>query len=142
MHRRFRALLRLPPLSLTAAQAAEFSGHSARHFGVCFATAVAAAFSPPRYSKDELAMLGDWQEGMVSLYSTEALVPRKMELLTRLLQDVEAVLGYATEHGVELLIGATFPLVGPIWVNRPADPPGCEGLLITLCLQLRSEPEG
>ena len=47
-------------------------------------------------------MLGDWQEGMVTLYSTEALVPRKMELLTRLLGDVEAVLGFASERGIEL----------------------------------------
>ena len=99
--RRMRGLLQLPPLSLTAAQAAAFSGHSARHCLVCFATAVAEATSA-RYSADELAMLGNWAEGMVTLYSAEVLPRKHLELLTRILQDVDTVLANAASRGVTL----------------------------------------
>ena len=100
--RRLRAMLQLPPLGLSAAEAAAFSGHSPRHFMVCFATAVASHFSPPRYSADELAVCGDWQEGMVARYSAETLAVRRLELLTRLLQDVDAVLQFAHSVGMDL----------------------------------------
>ena len=100
--RRMRSMLQLPPLSLSAAEAASFSGHSARHFMVCFATSVAAEYSPPRYSSDELAMTGDWQEGMVALYSSETLERRRLALLARILDDVDAVLTHATTNDIVL----------------------------------------
>ena len=100
--RRMRSMLQLPPLSLSAAEAASFSGHSARHFMVCFATSVAAEFSPPRYSSDELAMTGDWQEGMVALYSSETLERRRLALLARILDDVDAVLTHAATNDIVL----------------------------------------
>ena len=62
---------------------------------VCFATAVAPAFSPPRYAKDELALCGDWKEGMVALYSSETLEPTRLALLARLLSDIDVVLARA-----------------------------------------------
>ena len=61
--RNMRGLLLLPPLSLTLEQAALFSGHSGRHLLVTFAKAVASVSKPPRYSDDELALLGDWADG-------------------------------------------------------------------------------
>lgn len=61
--RNMRGLLQLPPLSLSPADAALFSGHSGRHLLVTFAKSVASASKPPRYSDDELALLGDWLDG-------------------------------------------------------------------------------
>ena len=61
--RNMRGLLQLPPLSLSPEQAALFSGHSGRHLLVTFAKAVASVSKPPRYSDDELALLGDWADG-------------------------------------------------------------------------------
>ena len=61
--RNMRGLLQLPPLSLTLEQAALFSGHSGRHLLVTFVKAVASVSRPPRYSDDELALLGDWAGG-------------------------------------------------------------------------------
>ena len=116
--RRMRGLLRLAPLSLSYEQASAFSGHSARHCLVCFATAVAEA-TPARYSSDQLAMIGNWAEGMVALYSSEVLPKKHLELLTRILQDVDTVLANAASRGVvlpvsggwadlaELLVGST-----------------------------------
>jgi hypothetical protein len=100
--RRMRALLRLPPLSLSAAQAAAFSGHSARHSLVCFAKAVAEA-TPARYSDDELAMIGDWAEGtMVTRYSSEVLERKRLDLLVKILRDIDTVLAHADQRGVTL----------------------------------------
>ena len=109
--RRMRGLLQLPPLSLSAGDAAAFSGHSARHCLVCFATSVADA-TPSRYSVDELAMLGNWAEGMVKLYSAEAVVSKHLELLARVLRDVDAVLKAAAAGGVVL------PVTGG-WADLP-----------------------
>ena len=61
--RHMRGLLQLPPLSLSLEQAALFSGHSGRHLLVTFVKAVASVSRPPRYSDDELALLGDWAGG-------------------------------------------------------------------------------
>ena len=109
--RRMRGLLQLPPLSLSAGDAAAFSGHSARHCLVCFTTSVADA-TPSRYSVDELAMLGNWAEGMVKLYSAEAVVSKHLELLARVLRDVDAVLKAAAAGGVVL------PVTGG-WADLP-----------------------
>ena len=102
--RHLRGLLTLPPLSLTAAQAAAFSGHSGRHFLVTLAKSIAKRTNGlPRYSDDELSLLGDWLEGsMVTRYSSEQYLEAKLSLLTRLLEDVERLLGAAPGGGVDL----------------------------------------
>ena len=110
--RRMRGLLRLAPLSLSHEQASAFSGHSARHCLVCFATAVAEA-TPGRYSSDQLAMIGNWAEGMVTLYSSEVLPKKHLELLARILHDVDTVLANAASRGVVLpVVGGWADLAG------------------------------
>jgi len=99
--RRMRSLLGLQPLGLTAAAAAKFSGHSGRHFLLCLAKALAASF-PGRYTTDELALIGGWQEGMVALYSSEVADSAALLLRVRLLDDLDKIIDAAAKGGAEL----------------------------------------
>ena len=97
--RHLRALLRLPPLSLTAEEAASFSGHSGRHFLVTLAKAIAhvRTGAGSRYTNDELALLGDWLDAsMVSRYSSEQYQDAKLGLLSRLIVDADELLDLAS----------------------------------------------
>ena len=105
--RHFRGILRLAPLSLSAADAAHFSGHSGRHFQVTLGKALSSLMGDGgrhmRYSHDELSLLGDWLEGsMVARYSSEQYRDSKLELLVRLLSDVERILEAARQGTVTL----------------------------------------
>ena len=105
--RHFRAMLTLPPLSLSQEEAAFFSGHSGRHLMVTLGKSLSSvrgrSTAHGRYSHDQLALLGDWLEGsMVSRYSSEQYMHSKLELIVHLLSDVDAITRKARNDGKTL----------------------------------------
>ena len=105
--RHLRALLMLPPLSLSKEQAAFFSGHSGRHLMVTLGKSLSSLYGHEsqhgRYSHDQLALLGDWLEGsMVHRYSSEQYKHSKLELLVHLLSDIDTVTERALQQSKPL----------------------------------------
>ena len=134
--RHFRAMLTLPPLSLSKEEAAFFSGHSGRHLMVTLGKSLSSvrgrSSAHRRYSHDQLALLGDWLEGtMVSRYSSEQYMHSKLELLVHLLSDVDTISKKARDSGTTLPFrggwGELAAMIAPSGKLDRARPPPPDG---------------